>query len=105
MLHLHGRDVFWDLWTALPVDVVNWHDRLAAPTLAEASRRFAGGLAAGLAESTTLLHGPATAIAAQARDAIDQMGGRGLFVTPGCVLPLAVPDAHLQATVETVRTA
>jgi uroporphyrinogen decarboxylase len=105
MLHLHGRDVFWDLWTALPMHVINWHDRLTAPTLAEASRRFAGGLAAGLAESSTLLHGPATAIATQVRDAIDQTGGRGLLVTPGCVLPLAVPDAHLQATVETVRTA
>ena len=103
MLHLHGRGVFWEMWTALPVHVVNWHDRLSAPTLAEASRRFAGGLAGGLAESRTLLDGPATAVAAQARDAIEQTGGRGLLVAPGCVLPLAVPDVHLQAVVEAVR--
>lgn len=103
MLHLHGRGVFWDLWTALPVHVVNWHDRLAEPTLAQAARRFAGALAAGLAESRTLLDGPPTAVADEARDAIEQTGGRGLLVTPGCVLPLAVPDAHLQAAVDFVR--
>jgi uroporphyrinogen decarboxylase len=103
MLHLHGRGVFWDLWTALPVHVVNWHDRLSVPTLAEASRRFAGGLAAGLAESRTLLDGPPAAVADEARDAIHQAGGRGLIVTPGCVLPLAVSDAHLQAAVDMVR--
>lgn len=103
MLHLHGRGVFWEPWTALPVHVVNWHDRLSAPTLADASRQFAGGLAAGLGESTTLLDGPPAAVAAQARDAIEQTGGRGLLVTPGCVLPLAIPDAHLQAALETVR--
>jgi uroporphyrinogen decarboxylase len=103
MLHLHGRDLFWDLWTALPVHVVNWHDRLGVPTLAEASRRFTGGLAAGLAESTTLLHGPPASVADEARDAIGQAGSRGLIVTPGCVLPLAVPDAHLQAAVDIIR--
>jgi uroporphyrinogen decarboxylase len=105
MLHLHGRTVFWDAWTALPVHVVNWHDRLTAPTLGEASRRFAGGLAAGLGESTTLLDGPAEAATAEARDALRQAAARGLIVTPGCVLPLAVPDAHLRAVVEVVRAA
>ena len=103
LLHLHGKDIFWDAWTALPVHAVNWHDRLTAPTLAGASRRFAGGLAAGLGESTTLPHGPADAVAAEARDAIRQTGGRGLILTPGCVLPLAVPDANLAAAVGAVR--
>src|SRR5882724_3208977 len=50
LLHLHGRDIYWDAWTALPVHAVNWHDRLTAPTLADASRRSTGGLAAGPAE-------------------------------------------------------
>jgi uroporphyrinogen decarboxylase len=103
MLHLHGHSAFWDAWTALPVRVVNWHDRLTTPTLAEASRRFGGGLAAGLGETTALLSGPPEAIAGEARDAIGQAGGRGLLVTPGCVLPLAIPDAHLRAAVDAVR--
>ncbi len=105
LLHLHGRAVYWDAWTALPVHAVNGHDRLTAPTLADASRRFNGGLAAGLGESRTLLNGPARAVAEEARDAIAQTGGVGLIVTPGCVLPLAVPDAHLAAAVDAVRAA
>jgi uroporphyrinogen decarboxylase len=104
VLHLHGRDVFWDAWTTLPVHVVNWHDRLTVPSVAAAARRFAGALAAGLGESTTLLHGPPEVAAAEAREAIRQAGGRGLIVTPGCVLPLAVSDAHLRAVVDAVRT-
>ncbi|HEV8585324.1 MAG TPA: uroporphyrinogen decarboxylase family protein [Methylomirabilota bacterium] len=104
LLHLHGKDVFWNAWTALPVHAVNWHDRLTAPTLADAARRFSGGLVAGLGEAGALLAGPPAAVAAQARDAIAQAGGRGLIVTPGCVLPLAVPDAHLGAAVNAVRT-
>jgi uroporphyrinogen decarboxylase len=69
----------------------------------EASRRFTGGLAAGLGESTTLLAGPPSAADAEAREAIGQANARGLIVTPGCVLPLAVPDAHLRAAVDAVR--
>jgi uroporphyrinogen decarboxylase len=105
LLHLHGPDVFWSAWTALPVHAVNWHDRLTAPTLAEAARRFAGALCAGLGEAGTLLTGPPDAVAAEVRDAVAQTGGRGLIVTPGCVLPLAVPDVHLAAAVDTVRKA
>ena len=103
LLHLHGKDIYFDAWTALPVHAVNWHDRLTAPSLADASRRFAGGLAAGLGESKTLPRGPVGAVEMEARDAIRQTGGRGLIVTPGCVLPLAVPDAHLAAAVRAVR--
>jgi uroporphyrinogen decarboxylase len=102
LLHLHGTTVYWDAWTALPVHAVNWHDRLTAPTLAEATRRFAGGLVAGLGESTTLRRGPAAAVAAEAGDAVAQTRG-AVVVAPGCVLPLDVPDAHLAAAVAAVR--
>jgi uroporphyrinogen decarboxylase len=104
VLHLHGKDVYWDAWTALPVHAVNWHDRLTAPTLAEASRRFAGALVAGLGEATTLRHGPAAAVTTETRDAVAQVGGRGVIVAPGCVLPLDVPDPHLAAVVDAART-
>jgi hypothetical protein len=42
-------------------------------------------------------------VAAQVRDAVTQTGGRGLIVAPGCVLPLDVPDASLEAVVKTAR--
>jgi uroporphyrinogen decarboxylase len=105
VLHLHGRDVYFDQLTALPIDAVNWHDRLTAPSLGDAHRRIAGAVVGGLAEWETLRRGPVEAVAAQVRDAVQQTSGIGLIVAPGCVLPLDVPDAHLDAVVAAVRTA
>jgi uroporphyrinogen decarboxylase len=102
LLHLHGRDVYFDQAARLPVHAINWHDRLTAPSLADARARFTGGLVGGLAEGRTLLRGPADAAAAEAREAIGQTGGRGILVGPGCVLPLATPDAHLSAVLAAV---
>ena len=105
MLHLHGRDVHFDQAATLPVHAINWHDRLTAPTLAEARARFTGGLVGGLAEGRTLLQGPPDAAAAEAREAVAQTAGRGILVGPGCVLPLATPDAHLAAVLSAVKDA
>jgi uroporphyrinogen decarboxylase len=103
VLHVHGRDIYFDQLAALPVHAINWHDRLTPPALAEGKRRTRGAVLGGLAEHTTLRRGPVAAIAAEVRDAIGQTEGRGLIVGPGCVLPLDVPDAHLQAAVEAAR--
>ena len=105
LLHLHGRDVYFDQAAALPVHAINWHDRLTAPRLVEARARFAGALVGGLAESRTLLHGPADAVTAEVGDALAQTGGRDIMIGPGCVLPLATPDAHLGAALAAVRAA
>jgi uroporphyrinogen decarboxylase len=105
LLHIHGLDIYFDQLTALPVDAVNWHDRLTAPTLGEGRRRFAGAVVGGVAEGTTLRRGPVTAIADEVRDALRQTEGVGVVVGPGCVVPLDVPEAHLAAVVETVRDA
>lgn len=105
LLHVHGRDIYFDQAAGLPVHAVNWHDRLTTPRLAEAHARFRGALVGGLSEGRTLLQGPPDAAAAEARDAIGQTGGRGLMVGPGCVLPLAAPDAHLAAVLTAVKAA
>jgi uroporphyrinogen decarboxylase len=105
LLHLHGRDIFFDQAAALPVHAVNWHDRLTAPRLGDAHRRFAGALVGGLSEGRTLLNGPPEAVAAEVRDAVAQTGGLGVMIGPGCVLPLATPDAHLAAVVAAVKAA
>src|SRR6266849_458180 len=67
--------------------------------------RFAGALVGGLSEGRTLLNGPAEAVAAEVRDALAQTGGLGVMIGPGCVLPLATPDAHLAAVVAAVKAA
>jgi uroporphyrinogen decarboxylase len=105
LLHVHGRDIYFDQAAGLPVHAINWHDRLTEPRLADAHARFTGGLVGGLGEGRTLLAGPPDAAAAEARDAIARTGGRGILVGPGCVLPLATPDAHLAAVLTAVKAA
>ncbi len=104
LLHIHGKEIFFDQLAALPVHAINWHDRLTPPSLGEAQRRFAGAVVGGLAEWSTLRHGPVQAIAGEVQDAVAQTGGIGLIVAPGCVLPLDTPDAHLEAVVTAVRS-
>jgi uroporphyrinogen decarboxylase len=103
VLHVHGRDVYFDAVAGLPSHAINWHDRLAAPTLAEGKRRRSGAVIGGLAEGSTLRRGPTAAIVEQVRDAVRQTDGVGVVIGPGCVLPLDMPDAHLTAVVETAR--
>ena len=103
VLHLHGRHIYFDRKSTLPVAAVNWHDRLTSPSLGNALRRFKGAVVGGLNETETLLRGPASAVAAQVADAIQQTGGTGVIIAPGCVLPLATPDAHLEAAVVAVK--
>ena len=104
LLHIHGKDIYWDeLLASLPVHAVNWHDRLTPPSLAEARARFAGALVGGLSEWGALRSGPQTAVVAEVEDAVEQTGGLGLIIAPGCVLPLDAPDEHLEAVVRAVR--
>src|SRR2546428_413997 len=103
LLHIHGREIAFDELAALPVHAINWHDRLTPPTLGAARRRFAGAAVGGLSEWETLRRGPVRAIADEVDDAVRQTGGRGVIVAPGCVLPLDVPEAHLDAVVDAVK--
>jgi uroporphyrinogen decarboxylase len=96
ILHLHGADVFFDLVDDYPVDALSWHDRETAPSLAEARQRTDLGFITGL-DRDLLRDGPADAVAAQARDAIAQTGGRGLVLAPACVIPPETPLSHLRA--------
>ncbi len=95
--HVHGEATMFDLMAAYPVHAMNWHDRTAGPSLAEARKHFSGALIGGVDEWHTLLNGPVDAIRDEIHQALDQTGGRGFMVGPGCVLPIRIPIRHLHA--------
>ena len=103
MLHVHGEHIYFDRKATLPVAAMNWHDRLTAPSLSDALRRFKGAVVGGLNEKETLQKGPASAVSAQVAEAIEQTDGTGVIIAPGCVLPLATPDEYLDAVVKAVK--
>lgn len=96
ILHLHGLDVYFDLASQLPVQIVNWHDRETPPSLAKAARQFKGILCGGLCQDT-LVFQDATEVKNEAVDAVRQTGGRGFILSTGCVTPVIAPHGNIVA--------
>ena len=105
MLHLHGENIMFDLLAGYPVEMINWHDRLTAPTLKDALGKFKGAVVGGVEERELLVSGAEPAVRAQVRDAIGQSGGRRLVVGPGCVAAIAAPEQNIRAVIEEARKA
>jgi uroporphyrinogen decarboxylase len=103
-LHMHGEDIFFDLAERYPVDIVNWHDRHTAPTLAEARHNTRATLAGGVSEWQSLQTGPTSVIQTELRDAIIAAGGRNYLIAPGCVIPYQTPAAYIRAVRDVVET-
>ncbi len=103
MLHLHGENVMFDPLASYPVEMINWHDRLTAPSLKNALNKFKGILVGGVEERELIVTGGEQAVRAQVRDAIVQTGGRRLVVGPGCVVAIAAPEQNIHAVIEEAR--
>jgi uroporphyrinogen decarboxylase len=105
VLHLHGEALMFDLAETYPVQVVNWHDRQTEPGLVEGKRRVAGAVCGGLSRWETLVLGTPQVVEAEAQDAIRALGGRGLILGAGCVVPVVAPRANLKAARRVVECA
>ena len=103
MLHLHGKEVMFDLLSDYPVQVINWHDRETSPTLAEAQNRYAGVVCGGLRRWDTMVLGTSDQVNVEAQDAIQQTNGKHFILGTGCVLPTIVPHGNILAARRSVE--
>lgn len=92
VLHTHGDHLWFDEVTGWEVDAINWHDRLAGPSLAEARARTDKAVIGGIEAWSDLRSGTREDIQAQVRAALDSTSG--VIIGPGCVIP-ADAAAHL----------
>ena len=104
LLHVHGNAPMFDLARHYPVQILNWHDRRAAPNLGDGQRQSGMCVAGGIDETTIETTTPED-VAAQVRDAIAQTGGRHMFVSAGCIIPPTTPPENTQAAVDAARSA
>ncbi|MEA3337854.1 MAG: uroporphyrinogen decarboxylase family protein [Chloroflexota bacterium] len=102
MLHIHGHDVYFDLFTDYPVQAVNWHDRESGPSLAEGAKQFSGAVSGGLNRWTVQTGSPED-VRSEAADAISQTRGRRLILSTGCVAMTNSPLSNLRAARESVE--
>jgi len=103
VLHLCGSNLNFGLARDLPAQAVSWsiHNQ-GNPSLAE-GREIAGrAVMGGLSQRATLVYGPASKISAEARAAVDETGGRGLLIAPGCSVPPRVRSVNLEAVASAV---
>jgi uroporphyrinogen decarboxylase len=103
LLHLHGKDVMFELAADYPVQAINWHDQETPPSLGEALDRFPGALVGGLRQWETMLRGTPDWVRAEAQAAIEETGGRRLVVGTGCVTPITSPLGNIRAARESVE--
>lgn len=101
MLHVCRQNLIFDLVADYPVHVINWSDRAAGPSLAEARRLTKTPLAGGLSLDT-LLNGSPQDVLAEARESITQAGRTGFILAPACVIKGPSPDANLAAARQAV---
>lgn len=103
MLHLHGEEVMFDLFSDYPVSIINWHDRDTLPSLAEGKRRFRGAVCGGLQRDRTMVLGSPETVATEARDAINATQGTRFILGTGCVMPIITPRANILAARRSVE--
>jgi uroporphyrinogen decarboxylase len=104
-LHLHGQNVMFDLVASYPIQILNWHARETAPTIAEARARVSTCLACGIDAWNTLAKASPEEVAREVRAAVADTGGRGHIVTTGCVMPVDTPEANIRAAIAAAREA
>ncbi len=104
MLHIHGLDIMFDLFLDYPIQILNWHDRETAPTLAEAHQKYSGTLCGGLRRIESVELGTPANIIAEAQDAIQQTDGTRFILGTGCVTPIKAPYGNLMTAREVVES-
>lgn len=97
VLHLHGEALMFDLAEEYSAQVVNWHDQLAGPSLAEAIGRVNGAVCGGLERHDTMLLSDPATVRSRAESSIRSVEGRGLILGAGCVVPTITPRSNLLA--------
>lgn len=102
VLHLHGDDVMAEEAVGFSAQVVNWHDRETAPSLREGRRLFGTAVCGGLGRWETMVQGAPDRVAAEARGAIGETGGRGFILGTGCVTPIVAPRVNIEAARQSV---
>src|SRR5262249_61957741 len=103
VLPVCGPAFRFDDFAAYPVTAFSWALGDGNPTLAEVHQRTGRAVVGGLPAKPEIATLSAKAIAARARRAIDQMGGRALLLGPDCSINPDTPDDLLHAAAAVAR--
>jgi uroporphyrinogen decarboxylase len=101
IIHIHADptqvddEIYFDLFTDYPAQVLSWSDRLTGPSLSEALTMTDKCLMGGLSERGPLTHGGETELDNEIMGAVAQTKGRHLILANGCSIPDDTPEEWL----------
>jgi uroporphyrinogen decarboxylase len=103
VVHLCGSNLNFGLARDLPAQAISWsvHNQ-GNPSLAQGREISGRPVMGGLGQRASLLYGPPAEVEAEARNAVEETGGRGLLLAPGCSVPTRAKDANLAAMVTAI---
>ena len=96
VLHLHGESLMFDAAVDYPTQIINWHDREAGPSIAEAGGLWRRALCGGLSRHT-LVYGTDQDVADEAVEALGTPERSRLVLSTGCVVPIIAPHGNIMA--------
>jgi uroporphyrinogen decarboxylase len=97
LLHVCRESIMAEAVADYPVEAINWDAHRNFPSLSEAPGIWPQALVGGLDRGGAILSGAPAEVEREVRSAVAALGGRHLIVSAGCALPLARPDANLDA--------
>lgn len=96
MVHIHSTDIMFDVIADYPVQIINWHDRDTAVSLADGLSRIQGAASGGVSQWTLHQESPEGTLA-EVQDALEQTNGRRLLLGTGCVAMVTTPLRNIKA--------
>ena len=103
VLHLCRGELHFDLARRLPVQVVSWSVADPGnPSLAEGRKLSGKAVMGGLGQRTTLYRGTPEDVVREARAALQDTGGSGFLLAPGCSVPPGARTENLVAMMSAV---
>jgi uroporphyrinogen decarboxylase len=103
LTHIHGEDAYFDVLVGYDAHAVNWHDRRYGPSIATVRSTYPDRAMVGGIDEQGIATFGAVAVREQVLDARGAAADRHLLIGPGCVIPVATPEANLMAAVAAAR--
>lgn len=101
LLHLCADNVFFDALMDYPADAISWDATLPGnPSLGEGRRRSGKMVVGGISQTETLARGTPQDVAQEVARGVEETGGRGYLIAPGCTFPTTAGEDLLRAAIE-----
>jgi uroporphyrinogen decarboxylase len=104
ILHIHGKNIYFDSVSDYPLNIFNWHDRDTYPDLKTAANLTSKTFCGGLNRITTMVRGNEILIKREIDDAIAQTAKRNLILGTGCVLPIITPYGNIKYALDYAKS-